>query len=199
MLEMEGDLTSLLGRAWLVLPVNIGFKKNAPKDDSFAPCGPNVMGKGLAKEVAEKLPHLAQLWGRACFRGRQETAVCYDLGSRVIFFPTKPLNEEEPWFSWRGSAALDLVTRSLKQLVNLILPTVDEMREQAPEMARAPSGIDLPPPPPGTPDVRDFVFLPVVGCGNGRLPEREVLPLLHEHLDDHYVLIHHAPVDNHPF
>ena|SRR3989304_4501311 len=33
------------------------------------------------------------------------------------------------------------------------------------------------------------IALPLVGCGNGRLAESDVLPILHKYLDDRFVLV----------
>ena len=39
----------------------------------------------------------------------------------------------------------------------------------------------------------DKVVLPLVGCGNGGLNEPDVLPILHEYLDDRFTLVRFQP------
>jgi len=78
--------------------------------------------------------------------------------SRLILFPVKPLNEAQPWLSWRNKADLALIERSAWQLSEW---------------------------PGNTP-----IYIPMVGCGNGRQDVKVVLPLLERHLSsERFILV----------
>lgn len=124
--------------------------------------GSNVMGAGLALEAAKRYPALPMWYGRQCFKRGRNTAVLYHEESRLILLPVKPLDEEAPYMSWQGNASMKLIRRGLEQLKNL---KINET---------------LPP-----------VVLPLVGCGNGGLQVKLVLPIIEECLtDERFTLIH---------
>lgn len=122
------------------------------------------MGAGLAKTAADKFPALPRWYGKRCKQFGERTAVTPYFDGRMFLFPTKPLDENQPWMSWQGKANLQLVARSAKQLAAL-LPIV---RKRLP-LAR--------------------VAIPLVGCGAGDLRPAHVVPLLRKFLSDDFVLV----------
>ena len=97
----EGDdIWEMVGIAWIVIPTNIGYKaKPKGKGAKFWNVGPNVMGRGLARDAAERYPWIPQHYGEYCWLKSVDASVVYDLKSRLVFFPVKPLDEEKPWQS----------------------------------------------------------------------------------------------------
>lgn len=77
----------------------------------------------------------------------------------LVLFPVKPLDKARPNMSWKQDASLELIERSTKQLASL-----------------SSNGAWL-------------TAVPLVGCGNGRLKEEDVLPILRRHLDDSFILV----------
>lgn len=155
MLERVGSLWNFHdeGRP-IVITTNIGWKKD----------GSNPMGAGVAKIAAERYPELPGWYGRRCKQYGADTAVCYYELGNFFLFPTKPLDEDQPWMSWKGDSDLDLIRRSTIQLAKL----VEILRDKGRFM---PS-----------------IGMPMVGCGNGNLTPRDVLPILRPNLDDSFTL-----------
>lgn len=140
---------------WTVITTNIGWRKD----------GACPMGAGVAKKAAELYPELPEWYGNRCKRYGAQTAVApYDPG-HLILFPTKPLNEVQPWLSWQNDADLALIERSAKQLVALV--TILEKLKK----------------------LFGLVGLPMVGCGNGNLKPRDVLWTIRPLLDDRFILL----------
>ena len=133
--------------------------------------GNNPMGAGIAKEAAAMFPELPKWYGERCRKYGGSTAVINYDPARFFLFPTKPLDPDKPWLSWMGNSSLGLITKSTKQLVAL----VDILSK------------------------KDYFFtkigLPMVGCSNGRLDKKHVLPILHKYLDDRFVLLHMSSDD----
>lgn len=129
--------------------------------------GSNPMGAGIALQASEMYPDLPKWYGERCKKFGANTAVTNYDPARFFLFPTKPLNEEKPWMSWQGRSTIELITRSAKQLAAL----VDLLSQR-----------------------KTYLFikigLPMVGCENGGLESREVLPILHRFLDDRFILFH---------
>lgn len=173
----EGDdIWEMIGIAWIVIPTNIGYKaKPKGKGAKFWSVGPNVMGRGLARDATDKYPEIAQHYGEYCFLKGPDAPVTYDLRSRLIFFPVKPMDEEKPWQSWKHKADLDLIRKSAAQLNEMLLPD-----KSAPW-------------PNSGPLKTNHIVVPVVGCGNGKLEEDDVIPVLKEELDDRHTLYLHRP------
>lgn len=138
---------------WIVVTTNIGWKKD----------GSNPMGAGVAKAAADLYPDLAAWYGKRCRKYGNNTAVAvYD---KLLLFPTKPLNEDQPWMSWKSDSSLELIARSCRQLVKL----VDVLSDSGEFIPR--------------------VGLPLPGCGNGNLTPHQVLPIIQSILDDRFVLL----------
>jgi len=117
----EGDLWVWLGKAWIVVPTNIGWGRVPPKDDAYARVGPNPMKAGVALGVSERFPVLPLLYGHFCQLQGASTPVVYtDEG--LILFPTKSLKVDAPWKSWDQKASLELLRRSINELTLLQLP-----------------------------------------------------------------------------
>lgn len=127
--------------------------------------GANPMGAGIAGHAADMFPELPGWYGARCKKYGANTAVCLYEPARFILFPTKPLNPLMPWLSWRNTSSIELIRRSAVQLQKL----GEIMYER-----------DL---------TKDEIALPLVGCENGRLYRRDVVPVLHENLDDRFVLV----------
>ena len=98
---------------FIVVPTNIGWKKN----------GENIMGAGLAKEAAERYFELPKLYGKWCKEHSRNIYVNDKL--RVICAPTKALNEEEPWLSWKNKSEPRLVLLSYMKILRLALGWLD--------------------------------------------------------------------------
>lgn len=140
---------------WVVVTTNIGWKND----------GSNPMGAGVAKIAANRFPELPNKYGPRCKKYGANTAVWPFSPGKLILFPTKPLNENQPWLSWKNNSDYSLIKRSTKQLVKL----VDMLRQR---------GKFLP-----------VVVLPMVGCGNGNLEPKCVTRLLEKYLDDTFILV----------
>lgn len=189
MREVQGDITRWIGRAYVVIPVNIGYRMRPPPGDDCAKVGANVMGAGLAKVVAGMYPILPLLYGQFCYSKGKDTPVTWDIGTALILFPVKPLKEDEPHASWKQKASLELIERSAKELAGLSLLSKEELVEWGTGCARPTPTLET-----------DEIYLPLVGCGNGGRKEAEVMPILQRHLSsDRFVLVRYAPSDDHPF
>ena len=121
----------------------------------------NVMGAGVAEQAAQRYPELPYLYGKWCRDRRTRTPVLTAPHLRLILFPVKPLRVAEPWLSWQQPAALGLVMQSILELGKL------DYTDDCP------------------------VYLPLVGCGNGKLNPGIVVPMLRAVLDDRFTLVHY--------
>jgi hypothetical protein len=136
--------------------------------------GSNVMGRGLAAQAASLYPGLAERYGEMCrqYGERLSCVVVSGYDTPLILFPVKPLNKEAPWLSWRSMANLTLIEQNTKCLVDLEKDLKD----------------DLP------------ILVPAVGCGNGGLALRDVLPILERYLvSDRFVLVNHPALKRRAF
>lgn len=123
----------------IAIPVNQGWKRN----------GEAVMGLGVARDAARRYPTLPAIWGQYCRAKHKSTPVTLIEPLNLVMFPTKGLNEREPWMSWEGMSDFNLILRSCQQLRDTItLPT----------------------------------YLPLPGCGAGRLDPAIVLPMVRQQL-----------------
>ena len=105
-----GDIWERFPTEFVVVPANIGWRKT----------GANVMGRGMAKQAAERFPELPEWWGYYCRTMGADTPVMLHPQHRVIMFPTKPLDEEQPHLSWRQDSDLKLIWRSAAQLAAVV-------------------------------------------------------------------------------
>jgi hypothetical protein len=117
------------------------------------------MGAGIARAAAGIDPDLPAWYGKRCKKYAAKTATLPYPKEKFILFPTKPLDEDQPWMSWKQKSSLKLIQRSTVQLVKLV------------EILKL-----------------DDIALPMVGCRNGGLRPKQVLPILRQYLDDRFVL-----------
>lgn len=176
MRDWAGDIWDRFGKSFIVVPTNIGWKRGRAGYP-----GANVMGAGVAKEAAEKVPELAMLYGEFCAMNGANTPVTFDMSTGLVLFPTKPLGDN-PAMSWRGRATVEQVTRSAHQLA--------EMSWMNRNTIKTNHDGDKPP----MPLEDDDVYVPLVGCGNGGLEPDHVVPILKDILkDDRFVLVQYRP------
>lgn len=128
----------------------------------FKKDGTNPMGAGVAKQAAERFEDLPAWYGDKCRRFGANTAVTIYKPGKLILFPTKPLGKNMPWMSWKQDSSLDLIRRSTKQLAYII-----ENKKE----------------------IFGDIGIPLVGCQNGNLRRKMVMPILRRFLNDRFVLI----------
>jgi hypothetical protein len=126
--------------------------------------GTNPMGAGIAKTAADKYPELPLWYGKKCRKFEADTAVLPYKPGRLFLFPTKPL-AEQPWMSWKQDSSLELIRQSTQQLV-LWLEILQK------------DGLKFIKP----------IGVPMVGCQNGNLKPKQVVPILEKYLTDKFVL-----------
>ncbi len=126
---------------WIVIPTNAGWRWN----------GQAVMGAGLALDAHRVNPGLANWYGRQLMESRNPFG-CVSLWepTKLVLFPTKPLNPSAPHLSWQEAATLDCIRSSVDQLKSLL----DGGR------------------------ITGRVLVPPVGCGLGGLSIDQVRPIL---------------------
>lgn len=147
---LRGDIWDFHKKGyWIGIPVNIGWTKD----------GINVMGAGLAQQAKELFPKFPSWFGERCKRLKKEVGVClYDPG-RLLALPSKPLNEQKPWLSWKNGSDLDLIAETLQDLKRV----ADEERFK--------------------------IAIPWIGCGNGGLERSQVKPLILHYLDQRITVV----------
>jgi len=96
--EIRGDIWEQhkLGR-WAIITTNSDVRKD----------GACIMGRGIAKQAAERFPNLPYRLGNALKASGNKVYVFDDL--KIITLPVK--------HHWRGKADLGLIEKSLQQLV----------------------------------------------------------------------------------
>ena len=104
---IRGNLWDFESTHKLVIPTNIGWNSK----------GVGIMGRGVALEPSERLPGFAEWCGDQCKRHGKETPVMEY--KKYISFPTKPLNEQSPWLSWKNDSDILLIVNSLGQLQDI--------------------------------------------------------------------------------
>lgn len=124
----------------IVIPTNAGWKSD----------GSNVMGRGLAKQASEKIIELPFRYGNDCIK-REPYQYYEDI--RLILVPTKPLNEEQPYLSWKQDANKETITDSLIWLNE----NVESFKS-------------------------DKVYVPILGAGNGKMDKNMVKLLMDKYL-----------------
>jgi hypothetical protein len=163
MVESDGNIWDAYEDGkWIVISTNIGWKKD----------GSNPMGAGISAAVSRICKELPLWYGKRCMKYKSNTAVCLYRKARLILFPTKPLNIDKPWMSWKSDSNLSLIRRSSIQL-RKISEILSEREKYDGE-----------------------IVLPMVGCHNGNLSFSDVKPILEEYLDDRFVLFRHHRLTN---
>ena len=165
MQELTGDIWELATRYdGIVIPTNIGWKSD----------GKNVMGRGLARQASRRWPELPEVYGKFCMTYRDATPIMLYRPPNgrwcdmLLLLPVKPLDQKQPYLSWRQPACLNLITKSIMALGNFASQYTQPSGE----------GTVMPFIEPNS----SRILVPSVGCGNGGLDESSVLPLLCEHL-----------------
>ena len=151
----------------IVIPVNLGWKTS----------GENVMGRGLAKEARCLFPGCDKWLGQyqkqiyELFKSAKvkpndpkfagQWTAWHDTAP-LLFVPSKSLNEDAPWLSWKNKADPVLIDAGLKNL---------------PEFARV-NNIKK-------------IAVPLLGAGNGGLEPAEMKSLIETRLggDDRFALV----------
>ncbi len=142
MAALVGDIWKIRRpRDFVVVPTNIGWIAS----------GKNIMGRGIAREAAQRYADIPAWYGALCRQHGAGLPVCSHDPYRLIFYPTKPL-ASNPALSWKHGSSLDLVRKSRVELVRLL--------SSLPRGGR--------------------VLLPAVGCGNGGLDPQVIVPELLE-------------------
>jgi hypothetical protein len=88
------------------------------------------MGAGLAHEAALRVPTLPVDYGAWCQAHGGKIYVSRK--HRLICLPSKPLNENQPWASWRGKACPSLIRESYRQLLTWAVENPNEKVKLAP-------------------------------------------------------------------
>ena len=81
----------------------------------------NVMGAGLAKQVATRYPNIPNALGWLYKSGKHNCHVMEQL--KLIFFPVKPL-ARNPAMSWSQPASLSLIEESARDLGTIVLTSL---------------------------------------------------------------------------
>jgi len=116
------------------------------------------------------------------------------MGRGVAKQATEKYQMLSSWYGWRCKAMADNELTRLYRYRDLVLFPVKPLDRLMPHMSwRQPASLELV--EKSTIQLASFmgmdkVALPLVGCGNGRLDSRDVLPILQKHLkDDRFLLI----------
>lgn len=148
MLEGRGDMWVFGGDAYVV--TTNGFVKAN---------GAAVMGRGCAKEAAERWPKMPRQLGRYLKRyGNRPFVFKYDLV--VVTFPVKPEFGKNGEPGWQAKAELPLIKESARHLVEM----ADKFGWER-------------------------VIVPRPGCGNGGLSWKRVGPALAPILDNRFTVV----------
>ena len=145
MIETQGDIWEKYDQGqWVVIPTNGDTNR----------WGLAVMGRGLAKDTAKRIPGMT--YGLA-EKLEVEGNHVYEFSDIHLFtFPVKR--------HWHEDADLALIKRSALELSRFTNKTDDAK----------------------------VVYLPRVGCGNGRRMWSEVKPILESTLDDKFIVVSRA-------
>jgi hypothetical protein len=106
---VQGNIWDYLQTHSIVITTNLGWNS----------LGSNIMGAGIAKQAAERYPDLPGWYGEVCRKYKTNTPVTRYEPNPIILFPTKGLNEDKPWLSWKQKSSLELIERSTKELASL--------------------------------------------------------------------------------
>jgi len=158
--ELKNKLIKKNKSISLVVPTNVGWKKD----------GHNVQGAGIAKQLKENFrdKDYALEYGLLCkyYSSEdqyQDKSFCYSIMSKdlnICFFATKPLNEKQPWLSWKQNSTIEQIKESIKEFKTLI-EFYDEM----------------------------IFLIPLVGSGNGGLNKDMIQEYLIKELKDYQNII----------
>ncbi len=142
----QNHLNNTIPIIWVVVPTNVGWKSN----------GCNIMGKGLALEAKNLFPSLPKLYGEWCKSNGDELYINEDY--KIICAPSKSLNKELPWLSWKDNATLDQVHSSYEKLFKLALTWSVSSDDKG----------------------QSLIKCPLLGIGNGQLTKESIIDMLDE-------------------
>lgn len=128
----------------ITIPVNIGWKIRSTG---------NIMGRGLARQALDRYPKIDEFLGEYQRKlwdtdrppmGDPRWIIKYPWGP-LIFFPTKPLDQGQPWLSWSQKSDKEMIGRLLGHFPEF----ADRHKLQK-------------------------IAVPILGAGNGGLNKREM-------------------------
>ena len=153
MKEVRGNIWDFHNQGhWIVITTNGTVRKD----------GACVMGRGVAKQAADKFPKIPYILGeRLMSWNRNNHVQPLDITYRIICFPVK--------HNWRDAANLELISRSCAELVTCI----DNFEVCCPD--------DFP--------AEGKIYMVRPGCGNGQLDWKDVKPILEKYLDDRFIVV----------
>ena len=144
----------------LTVPTNIGWKKD----------GSNTQGAGIAKQLREnfKDKNYALEYGLICHYYHEidqlkdkSMSYCHtSKDEQILFFATKPLNEEKPYLSWQQNSTMEQIKASMKEFESVIEEPLDQL-----------------------------ILFPLVGSGNGGLDKNMIQEYLIKELKNYYNII----------
>jgi hypothetical protein len=150
----------------IVIPTNVGWKRRD---------GKNPMGKGLAYQAAKRFKFLPTLYGDFCRQHGAETPIMTLRVTRwchyLILLPTKELDVQQPYLSWRQPTCIEALTVRLQAL---------QHKAHVFKTGKSP----YPHYRPGT-----RILVPSLGCGHGDLDETLLISLLNKYLT-HLSFVH---------
>ena len=121
-----------------------------------------VMGRGIAKEALDRYPDIDLIL--ADIIKRRGLGVVNLYPERLWFFPVK--------HNWWEQADIKLIEASAREL-RQIKDYINELQKKAEASSR----------------YTDRVYLPRLGCGNGRLKWEDVKPVLEPYFDDRFIIM----------
>lgn len=145
---------------WIVVPVPIGWLKD----------GRSVMKSGIGRHASRIHPGVATWFGSKCKKYLMNTAVAPYEPGRFFMFPTKPLNNEKPWCSAKNRPSIDLILRSIKQLIAMVDVLSNDENFAGHSFNK--------------------IGVPVLGCKGDFITKDDILPILRSSFDDRFVLYH---------
>lgn len=170
MIEEKRDLWSYVGDATIICITTNGIVKTN---------GEGVMGRGCAKEAADRFPRVPWLLGQSLVtRGNVPWKLghIWNASGLTPFWPSDVLGFDinqitnipgsELWtfpVKWHWQHPAD--TRLIVQSAKLLVYELDRLKRE------------------------DLVVIPRPGCGNGKLSWEQVQPLLSPILDDRFILL----------
>ncbi len=144
MLEKKGDLWKFIDGI-PAITTNGYIKKN----------GQAVMGRGCAKEAADRFSGLPEFLGFNLIQYGNHGFYLHQFGEKgIITYPVK--------HDWFERADIALIVRSAKELVEMTIPYFE---------------------------IKEKIYLPRPGCGNGALKWEDVKPQIQKILTDQVIVI----------
>ena len=122
-----------------------------PTNKGYTSNGYNVMGRGVAYAVKMLYPGVEITYGEVCKKrhlNNDSRNIVIMNIERLIMFPTKKLDTKNPHLSWKQDSDIGTIEQSARELSEFALQ--DD----------------------------SLIFIPLVGCGNGKLNRLDVIPIL---------------------